>query len=308
MDRWSPPQTGTDFEMSPILEAARAVPPAPDDRLGPAQQAGRNARAARLHRDDVAELRQAVGARRRRPGRRRHAPTSWRRGTSARTRALPSLELTTALRRRAAGVAHADAVAAAGRQPARGVPEAVRPGRHRRRNAPRSCSETGSILDRVQAQARAPAGQPRRARPRRRQRLPRLGARDRAPRADGVAAGHVSARHSRRAGRHAERHHRALQADVRSDGAGVPGGHHARHHVLDGSRSEHAHVHEPRHRRRRSIRSRITGTIPRSRTSWCRSRRYHTEVFAKFIERLAKAPGRRRHACSITRRSSSAAT
>ena len=35
--------------------AAGAVPPAPDDRLGAAQQAGRNARAARLHRDDVAD-------------------------------------------------------------------------------------------------------------------------------------------------------------------------------------------------------------------------------------------------------------
>ena len=35
--------------------AAGAVPPAPDDRLGVAQQAGRNARAARLHRDDVAD-------------------------------------------------------------------------------------------------------------------------------------------------------------------------------------------------------------------------------------------------------------
>ena len=49
-------------------------------------------------------------------------------------------------------LAHADAVAAAGRQPARGVPEALRPGRHRR-GARRDPAETGSILDRVKGQA-----------------------------------------------------------------------------------------------------------------------------------------------------------
>ena len=36
--------------------------------------------------------------------------------------------------------------------------------------------------------------------------------------------------------------------------------------------------------------------------------RYHTEVFAKFIERLSKAQGGAAAPCSITRRFSSAAT
>ena len=61
MDRWSPAQTGTDYEMSPILEPLDAVPPAPDDRLGVAQQAGRNARAPRLHRDDLADAASSRG-------------------------------------------------------------------------------------------------------------------------------------------------------------------------------------------------------------------------------------------------------
>ena len=139
--------------MSPILAAAGAVPPAPDDRLGAAQQAGRNARAARLHRDDVADLREAVGSRRRlvrTPASRADQFAARHIGQETR---LPSLELTTALRRRARRVAHADAVAAAGRQPARGVPEAVRPGRHRQgtrgdsprdRQHPRSRQGTGA--------------------------------------------------------------------------------------------------------------------------------------------------------------------
>ena len=52
-------------------------------------------------------------------------------------------------------------------------------------------------------------------------------------------------RRARCADRRAERHHRSLQADVRPDGAGVPGRHHARDHVLDGPRSEHADLHQP---------------------------------------------------------------
>ena len=102
---------------------------------------------------------------------------------------LPSLELTTSQAGRAARVADADAAAAAGRQSARGVPEAVRPGRHRqgaRRDSPRDRQHSRSR----EGAGRAAADQPRRPRPRRRQRLSRLGARDRAPRADGREGGH----------------------------------------------------------------------------------------------------------------------
>ena len=62
MDRWSPPQTGTNFELSPILEPLEPLP-APDDRVRAQKQAGRNAGTARLHRDDVAHLREAMGPR-----------------------------------------------------------------------------------------------------------------------------------------------------------------------------------------------------------------------------------------------------
>ena len=130
MDRWSPAQTGANYEMSPILAAAGAVPPAPDDRLGVAQQAGRNARAARLYRDDVAELREAVGPRRGRSGRRRQRrPVGGAAHRSGHAAAVARAH--DRARRRAPGLADADAVAAAGRQSARGVSEAVRPGRHR---------------------------------------------------------------------------------------------------------------------------------------------------------------------------------
>ncbi len=80
---------------------------------------------------DVADVREARGT------------TAWRARTPAsaadqlaarhigQDTRLPSLELDDGAARRPRGVAHAHAVAAAGRQPARGVPEAVRPGRHR---------------------------------------------------------------------------------------------------------------------------------------------------------------------------------
>jgi hypothetical protein len=57
---------------------------------------------------------------------------------------LPSLELTTSQGGRAAGLADADAAAAPGRQPARGVPEAVRPGRHRQGAPPFSTRPAAS--------------------------------------------------------------------------------------------------------------------------------------------------------------------
>ena len=102
---------------------------------------------------------------------------------------LPSLELTTAQVGARAGVADADTTAAAGRQSARGVSEAVRPGRHRQGTRGDSPRDRQHPRPR-QGAGGAAAGQPRRPRPRRRQRLPGLGPRDRAARADGVAAGH----------------------------------------------------------------------------------------------------------------------
>ena len=188
MDRWSPKADRHRLRDVADPRAADAVPRAPDDRLGVAQQAGRNAGAARLYRVDVAELREAVGPRRRRPGRRRHrrpdGGAAHRAGDAAAVARADDVA-----GRRATGLADADAAAAAGRQSARGVSEAVRPGRHRqgtRGDSPRNRQHSRPR----QGTGRAAAGQPRRPRPRRRQRLPGLGPRDRAARADGVAAGH----------------------------------------------------------------------------------------------------------------------
>ena len=55
MDRWSPRADRHQLRDVADPPAAGAVPPAPDHRLGVAQQAGRNARASRLYRDDVAD-------------------------------------------------------------------------------------------------------------------------------------------------------------------------------------------------------------------------------------------------------------
>ena len=151
MDRWSPPQTGANFEMSPILQPLEPL---------------------RQHLTIVSGLRNKPGET---PEPHGYIETTWlscvkpwdhgvagpdagvtadqlaARHIGQDTR-LPSLELTTAHGRRATRVAHADAAAAAGRQSARGVPEAVRPGRYRQERAA-ILHETGSILDRVKGQA-----------------------------------------------------------------------------------------------------------------------------------------------------------
>ena len=72
----------------------------------------------------------AVGSRRRQSGRRRQRRPVGRRHVGQDTR-LPSLELTTAQGGARRRMAHADTIVAAGKQPARGVPEAVRTGRYR---------------------------------------------------------------------------------------------------------------------------------------------------------------------------------
>ena len=50
------------------------------------------------------------------------------------------------------------------------------------------------------------------------------------------------------------------------------------------------------------------GNNPEKMAKLVQIQRYHTEVFAKFVDRLSKAQGRRAAPCSITRRSCSAAT
>ncbi len=192
-------------------------------------------------------------------------PTSSRRGTSARRRGCRR----SSSRRRMRGAQ------LAWRTPTQSLPQEVNPRNVFYRlfgqgddEAERAAivQETGSILDRVHGAGRGLAEQARRHGSRGRRRVPRLGARDRAPRADGGDSGHERARHPRGADRRAERPRRALRADVRLDGARVPGRSHARHHVLDGSRSEHAHVQQLEH----------LGGVPPALASRERSRRSRT--------------------------------
>ena len=274
--------------------AAGAVPQASDHRLRLAQQARGNARAPRLHRARLADLREALGLRQGRSGLRRQRRPDRRSATSDRTRVC---------RRSNSRPRRAAPASPGARRPSRCRRKATRARSSRSssdratpiRNAPRSSPKPAASWIACKGQAAAPAGQPRRAGPRRRQRLSRLRSRDRAPRADGSRRTQHRAGHSGCAGRHAERYHRVFQADVRPDGPRVPGRHHARDHALDGSRSQHAHVHEPEHRRRRSIRCRITATIRRRWTSWCRFRSTTREVFAGFIKKIEATKEARRH-------------
>ena len=138
MDRWSPTQTGTNFEMSPILQ-----PLEPFRKHLTIVSGLRNKPAETPEPHGYIEMTWLTCVKPWDFG--KAGPDS---GVSADQFAvrhigqdtrLPSLELTTAHGRSAAGVAHADPVAAAGRQPARGVPEAVRPGRHRQGTRRRFC-------------------------------------------------------------------------------------------------------------------------------------------------------------------------
>ena len=273
---WSPAQTGTRLRDVADPRAAGAVPRAHDDRLGAAQQAGRKPGAARLHRAHLASCVKPMEAGVAGPDAGVTADQFAARHIGQDTR-LPSLELTTALRgAQLAWRTPTQSLPQEG-EPARGVPAAVRPGRHRRR------ARGDSPRDRQHPRPRQGAGGAAAGRARR-----SATAWSSSDYLDSVreierrvqmapTAGHLATRDSGRADRHAERHRRALQADVRSDGAGVPGGHHARHHVLDGSRGEHAHLHQPRASPKRSIRCRITATIRRSRTELVQIQRYHTK-------------------------------
>ena len=183
MRHWKPAANGQRLHDDADPGAARTVSRAHDDRHGPAQQAGREPGAARVHRAHLVVVRGAEGSRRHRAGRRRHGGPA--RGAPHRPRDAHTVTRAhDVAARRTARVAHADPVVAAGRQSARRVLPVVRPRRqrgracgHRPRDGqhPRSRDGAGAWL----------AGQARRPGPRSRRRLSRLGARDRAPRADG---------------------------------------------------------------------------------------------------------------------------
>jgi hypothetical protein len=82
----------------------------------------------------------------------------------------------------------------------------------------------------------------------------------------------------------------AHQPDVRPGRAGVSGEHDARLHLHDGGRGQRPDL-QP-HRRVRRLPSAVAPQ-QRSRrrwTAWSRSRPYHTQVFAKFLDKLAAMP------------------
>ena len=154
MDRWSPKETGTDYTMSPILKPLEPF---------------------RKHLTIVSGLRNKPAET---PEPHAYIEQGWLTcvkpwdfgkagpdsGVSADQMAvryvgqdtrLPSLELSVGSGQRPPRMAHADPVVAAGRQPARGLPEALRTGRHRsgtrpdsygNRQYPRSREGTGAAL------------------------------------------------------------------------------------------------------------------------------------------------------------------
>ena len=138
------------------------------------------------HRAHLAVVRGAEAGRRRRPRRRRDGGSA--RGAAHRpgnARAVARAHDVAA--RRAARVAHADAVVAARGQSAQRVLPIVRPGRQRSRARGDRQGDGQHPRSRHGAGARA-CRQARRSGPRGRRRVPRLRARDRAPRADGVGS------------------------------------------------------------------------------------------------------------------------
>ena len=83
---------------------------------------------------------------------------------------------------------------------------------------------------------------------------------------------------------------RPREAHVRPADSGVPGGHHARHHVPAHARAEQSHVSGDRRRRTRTIPPVITATI---RKRWRRSRRSTRSTCrcsAEFLQRMKATP------------------
>src|SRR5262245_23678241 len=107
--------------------AINPVPQASDHRVRISAQAGSNTRASRLHRDDMADMREAMGLRCRRFGFRRErrpgGSPAYRQGhTAAFARANDRAS------RSAIGMANADTIITPGRKSARSVSKAVRAG------------------------------------------------------------------------------------------------------------------------------------------------------------------------------------
>src|SRR5262249_35812881 len=110
--------------------AIGAVPETHDDRFRIAQQAGRNTGASWLHRNDLAELREAVGFRRRWSRLWGHSrPVG---GPTYRSGHAVAVSRThDGAGRSESSMAHTDTVAAAGREPARRISKTFRTGRYR---------------------------------------------------------------------------------------------------------------------------------------------------------------------------------
>ena len=119
-----------DFEMSPILEPLEPFREHLTIVSGLRNKPGETPEPHGYIEMTWLTLREAVGPRRGRSRRRRQRrPVGGAAHRSGHAAAVARADDRAG--RRARRLAHADAVAAAGRQPARGVPEAVRPGRHR---------------------------------------------------------------------------------------------------------------------------------------------------------------------------------
>ena len=76
------------------------------------------------------------------------------------------------------------------------------------------------------------------------------------------------------------------RADVRSAGAGVPGGHHARQHVHDGARKHQSLVSARSACPRRITRCRTTATTRKRWRSYAKLNTYHVETLAYFLKKL----------------------
>ena len=248
MTHWTPAAAGTRLQDAADPGAARKHREPHDDRHGPAQQARPRAREPHAHHRAAPGCRASSPQGREPPARRRRRdrPTSSRRGTSARTRRCrrsscndralrggAALLRWLARRRSRCRWRTTRATCSTGCS-ARATRRRARPS-IRARPAASSTACSGEAA-RLQAEAR-------RAGPATRRRLSRLRARDRAPRAEDA-----STKITRRSTFPSaplgvpDDFDAHFAADVRSDGARVPGGPDARRDVHDGEGSQHAHV------------------------------------------------------------------
>ncbi len=167
--------------------------------------------------------------------------------------------------------------------------------------------ETGSLLDLVSDSAASVRGEARLQRSGTARRLPRVRARDRAPRAHHGRSGSLGARVARCAGRRAGRVRRPHQADARPHGARLPGGPHARRVVHDCGRDQHADLQPGR--RVRCVPSAVAPSKQSGKDGASRDRAGVSLEGVRAV--LGRASRTRRTAtarCSITRSSCTAAT